>query len=181
MVSNSAAVAYRPIDGFPGYRVGDDGSVWSQRYRNGQVSGEVAWRRLNPTPIGRAGHKQLKVSLRREGRTSQHYVHRLVLLAFVGPCPPGFDCCHFDGNPFNNHLANLRWDTRKANCADTIRHGRTPRGERNGMSKLTAHIVRLVRAEVGGGKSQSEVATIHGLSLGTVNDLVNRRSWKHID
>jgi hypothetical protein len=31
--------------------------------------------------------------------------------------------CHNDSNPANNHLSNLRWDTRSANRADTVRAG----------------------------------------------------------
>jgi HNH endonuclease/NUMOD4 motif len=33
-------------------------------------------------------------------------VHRLVLEAFVGPCPPGQECRHLNGNPSDN-----RWDS----------------------------------------------------------------------
>ncbi len=54
------------------------------------------------------------------------YVHNLVLLAFVGPRPDDYQCCHNDGNPLNNNLENLRWDTRSANMLDTIRHGTHP-------------------------------------------------------
>lgn len=51
-------------------------------------------------------------------------VHRLVLEAFVGPCPSGCEGCHYDGNPANNIVSNLRWDTTKNNCLDKRRHGR---------------------------------------------------------
>lgn len=51
-------------------------------------------------------------------------IHSLVLEAFVGPRPDGMEGCHNDGDPANNHLANLRWDTRAANNQDTLRHGR---------------------------------------------------------
>lgn len=53
-------------------------------------------------------------------------VHRLVLTAFVGPCPDGLECCHWDDNPAHNCLGNLRWDTRSANQVDRIRNGRNP-------------------------------------------------------
>jgi len=36
-------------------------------------------------------------------------VDHLVLLAFVGPCPEGYECRHLDGDPANNHVDNLRW------------------------------------------------------------------------
>ena len=48
----------------------------------------------------------------------------LVLEAFVGPRPDGHECCHYDDDPMNNHLSNLRWDTRSANSFDAIRNGR---------------------------------------------------------
>lgn len=51
-------------------------------------------------------------------------VHRLVLMAFKGMPGEGLEGCHNDGNPANNRLENLRWDTRSANMADKLRHGR---------------------------------------------------------
>lgn len=52
------------------------------------------------------------------------FVHRLVLDAFVGPCPDGMEGCHNNGNPADNRVENLRWDTRSANVID-IRERRT--------------------------------------------------------
>ncbi|AUX81960.1 HNH endonuclease [Mycobacterium phage Frankie] len=49
-------------------------------------------------------------------------VHRLVLEAFSGPCPPGAEGCHNDGDRSNNRIENLRWDTRTANNIDAVDH-----------------------------------------------------------
>lgn len=57
-------------------------------------------------------------------RYPHSYVHRLVLEAFVGPCPPGMEACHWNGIPGDNRLHNLRWDTPSANNADILRLGR---------------------------------------------------------
>lgn len=55
-------------------------------------------------------------------------VHRLVLEAFVGPCPPGMECRHFpDRDPGNNRLDNLQWGTHQENEEDKETHG-TRRG-----------------------------------------------------
>jgi hypothetical protein len=51
-------------------------------------------------------------------------MHILVLEAFVGPRPAGMEGCHWDDDPTNNHLSNLRWDTRSANARDAVRNGR---------------------------------------------------------
>ena len=63
------------------------------------------------------------VNLTRNGKQRVRLVHHLVLEAFVGPCPEGRECCHGDGNPANNRLGNLRWDTHEANMQDAARHG----------------------------------------------------------
>lgn len=47
----------------------------------------------------------------------------LVMTAFVGPRPEGMECCHNNGNPADNRLGNLRWDTHSANAMDMVRHG----------------------------------------------------------
>ena len=42
-------------------------------------------------------------------------LHRLILEAFVGPCPIGLECDHIDRNRSNNHINNLRWVTKVVN------------------------------------------------------------------
>lgn len=74
-------------------------------------------------------------------------VHRLVLRAFKGECPDGMEGCHNDGDPGNNHIDNLRWDTPANNHADKIAHGTTNRGERCGTAKLTLEQVRAIRKD----------------------------------
>lgn len=112
---------WRPVVGHEGlYEVSDRGRVRSIDGRVIVRSDGVAQRRagrlLKASPND-TGHMVLRV---------QHihvYVHTLVLEAFVGPRPAGKEACHWDGNPANNLLANLRWDTRSANQFDSVRHG----------------------------------------------------------
>lgn len=65
------------------------------------------------------------VTLNKDGNRSgkNRLVHQLVLEAFVGPRPDGLVACHFDDNPQNNHVSNLRWDTYSANSHDQVRNG----------------------------------------------------------
>lgn len=57
----------------------------------------------------------------------QHFkIHRLVLLTFIGPAPPGKQCCHNNGIPDDNRLENLRWDTASANQLERFCHGYKP-------------------------------------------------------
>ena len=50
--------------------------------------------------------------------------HLLVLEAHVSPRPVGLEGCHNDGDPTNNVVGNLRWDTHSANLLDIARHAR---------------------------------------------------------
>ena len=72
-------------------------------------------------------------------------VHRLVLEAFVGPCPPRCQACHQDNDRLNNRIVNLRWDTASANGLDKRRHGTALVGERNPASRLTDQHVAILK------------------------------------
>lgn len=65
----------------------------------------------------------LLVAVKVDGKQRRFRVHRLVLEAFVGPCPDGKECCHRDGDPTNNSLGNLYWGTHGQNMNDQVRHG----------------------------------------------------------
>lgn len=77
-----------------------------------------------------------RVGLYVNGRLRHYLVHRLVLSAFVGPCPIGFDGLHKDDNPSNCNLSNLYWGTKKENYADMIKHGKRPGREFVTLEKL---------------------------------------------
>ena len=112
-----------PVPGYEGhYEVSDHGKVRSiERLAwNGVGMRRVPSRELKQTA---RSDGRLHVKLSRHNRTTDFLVHRLVLTSFVGPCPPGLECCHGDADPANNHLDNLRWDTSQENSLDTIRHG----------------------------------------------------------
>ena len=109
---------WKPVVGYEGiYEVSDQG----------QVRRVAPAQRTHPGLILRHKVQQHNgrhsVTLRRDGKNSTRYVHRLVLEAFVGPCPPGMEACHWDDNPENNALENLRWDTSTANKHDCVRNG----------------------------------------------------------
>lgn len=89
-------------------------------------------RRLKPKVLkGRpqkSGH--LSVQLVSCGIARNALVHRLVLLAFIGPPPTGMHALHRDGDPANNRLSNLRWGTPSENSLDAVRHGAHPQARK---------------------------------------------------
>lgn len=115
---------WRPVPGYEGtYEVSDFGRVRSLTRvvrRNDGRTRTIAGRILR-CPKDDGGRRGLK--LHADGEYKHARVHRLVLEAFVGPCPDGMEGCHNDGDHSNNRLDNLRWDTRSENMLDQVRHG----------------------------------------------------------
>lgn len=112
--------SWLPIAGYEGtYEVSDLGRIRSldRLDRLGRLRPGVV-RKLQ---VDRDGYLQFHTGgkPRRQLR-----VHRLVLMAFVGP-PPVADseALHGDGDPSNNALSNLRWGTRSENAVDAVLHG----------------------------------------------------------
>lgn len=186
MAPDNDTVRYKEIPGHPGYRVGDDGTVWSrwQKISKGKAKGfthfigDGEWRRLAPNTDSRqSGHLRIRLV---GGR--RIFVHRLVLETFVGPCPPRHVACHFpDRNPANNRLENLRWGTQEANRSDSVKHGTAICGEKTRTAKLTEHEVRQIRSEYAEGKTtQQQLADRYRVGLTTIWFVVNRGKWKHV-
>lgn len=72
----------------------------------------------------------LTVVLRNNGFRQTYTIHELVMSAFVGKRPEKNDVCHSDGNSMNNQLQNLRYDTRRNNILDSVKHGTHPQAAR---------------------------------------------------
>lgn len=111
-----------PVVGYEGlYEVSDFGRVKSLA-RNKSNGVWQAGRVLRPGPQRRG---YLTVSLCDvAGVKKSRRVHRLVLAAFVGECPPGLLVCHRNDVPADNRLSNLYYGTRSENSADAFSNGR---------------------------------------------------------
>ncbi len=172
-------VRFLPVVGFPGYAVGDNGTVWSRWKQGHWTTSRMSdmWAILRPGKEDKGGH--LFVGLSPNSQTRR--VHCLVLQAFVGPAPVGTECCHDDGNPANNNLSNLRWDTKKGNADDRARHGRTARGVKHGCAKIGEGDVRLIREMCDAGLlSHKQIGRKFGLADNTVSLIWRRKIWKHV-
>jgi hypothetical protein len=65
-----------------------------------------------------------------DGQARHHLIYRLALEAFIGPCPPGMEGCHNNGDAADDRLENLRWDTKSSNARDSVWHGTHDRAKR---------------------------------------------------
>lgn len=174
---------WKPVVGFEGlYEVSDHGRVRSLdreiecMSRWGTPVRKMMKGRLLRTPTCGSLRKHRVVSL---GRGNWTFVHRLVLFAFVGPCPDGFECRHLDGDGGNNKLANLTWGSRNENIADRKQLGEEnpARGEMSGRSILTESDVRFIRHEKAKGRSNAEIGRDLGISRNTVRKVVIGYTW----
>ena len=103
-------------------------------------------------------------------------VHRLVLEAFVGPCPQGQQGRHVDDwNPQNNRLRNLLWGTPRENFEDSRRHGRN-----RGAGKLTEHEVREIADRLRRGEPHRKLAAHYGVSQVAITHINKGRSYPHL-
>ena len=114
------------------------------------------------------GNRYKKASLRKNGMVKNIKIHRLVLEAFVGPCPEGMEACHNDGNPMNNQLCNLRWDTHSSNMIDASNHGKR---------KATKKQVLEIKKSLKEGARVCDVARGCGLTYGMVYAIKIKHSW----
>jgi hypothetical protein len=183
--STPALVEYRDVPGFPGYRVGDDGTVWScweKRTRPGRRGlFSVATDRWHPHS-GYIDHRGYRITTIRHADGERRTVKfcRLVLLAFCGEPPPGHECCHENGDHADDRLENLRWGTHASNMADMRRHGRQVCGERCGNAKLTNESVLAIRALRQAGWTVTALARIFHTGHPQIVNVCNRKTWTHI-
>lgn len=150
-----------------------------------QISNMGNLRRLSTLkPIGM--YKDSKkgywgTELWRDGKRVHKKMHQLVMWGFKGLPEKGYIVCHNDGNPDNNHLSNLRYDTQKSNHADKYKHGTEQTGENSPNHKLTNTDVERIRfLHKKGGFNGVELADIFEVEPCTIARIVKRQSWKHI-
>jgi hypothetical protein len=55
---------------------------------------------------------------------TEYLVHRLVLETFVGPCPEGYECDHWNRDRSDNRLVNLHWVSKSENQRNTCKNDR---------------------------------------------------------
>ena len=126
------------------------------------------------------GH--LYVDLHKDGKRKRWLVHRLVAINFINN-PNNYEIVrHLDDNCENNKYSNLAWGTQKMNMQDKANNNNQQQGEKVFGSKLKEDQIsemRLIyeRKEL----NQYQIAKKFNISQSVVNEIVNRKAWKHIN
>lgn len=172
---------WRRIPGFSRYEVSTEGRVRSfcQPWRLARES--AGW------PVGQAKTNDgyLRVSITGDdGLRKTIGVHRLVLLAWVGQPPGDWTASHMNGRPDDNYLNNLAWESIAGNVRRQDPHGshaNKPRGEGHPNAKMTAEKVRALRAAYATTRALRPLAREYAITTTAVLQIVQRRTWKHVD
>lgn len=115
--------------------------------------------------------------------------HRVAWILVNGTIPPGLHVLHRCDNPpcvrpdhlfLGTHDDNMRDCSSKGRCGSTIHPERRPRGERHPGTRLTAELVRQIRALRVEGATCAALARRFGVSRGTIHNVVARRTWRHV-
>lgn len=162
---------------FANYEITENGDVYSTQLYNGSRE-----RRKLKLDMNWGGYLQIRIHIL--GRRKSIKIHRWVALQYLPPQPsPKHEIRHLDGNKLNNHVSNLAWGTRKENEADKLTHGRSNRGERHGMARLT--IDRVTRIRLLDGKVEwgywAKLSRALYISPATIYKVLHNKSWKNVE
>lgn len=112
------------------------------------------------------------------------HAHRVSWILHFGAIPAGLLVCHKCDNPACVNPGHLFLGTIADNNADMTKKGRARRvhtGSNNPRARFTPDQIREIRGlyEIGHA-NQYELAKQFCTSQGHINNIINRRIWKHI-
>jgi hypothetical protein len=148
----------------------------------------ISYHRLEPFALKQVSHRQgyKKVSVKTSEGIKGRLVHRLVLEAWVGPCPDGCVTNHKNGDKTDNRLENLEYCTQSENMAHSYGYGLSPkpptkRGSECRLSKLTEEKILAIRAEQDRKPGYAKrLAEKYGVTPPTISKILLRQTWTHV-
>ncbi len=163
-----------PIPGYEGrYCVSDHGNVLHMDFKKTGLPGL-----LKPSPV-RGGYLSVELWLGSESK--RFTIHRLVMMAFVGPKPDGHNINHIDGNKLNNSSSNLEYVTFSENSKHSFRLGlQCNKGEQHSQARLNEEKVRDIRRRVKNGESKHALAKEFAVSYAAIHYVSTGKRWGHV-
>lgn len=135
-------------------------------------------------------HGYCTVSLYKNNKERILFVHRIVLAAFVGPCPEGMQVNHIDCNPCNNCLTNLEYVTPSENIQHSYKHNRNNNiRSKEFYKKMGQNCYKEVECITDGNKFKSvkEASTFYNISRNVLynrckdGECVNGLSFRYVE
>lgn len=160
------------------YQVSNNGLVRRLVFRNGKTTKVLDAPRMIKSAETGNGYLSYNICLKGKRKTCS--AHRLVLTAFVGNPPDGYECAHLNGNKKDNRIENLKWVTRKENHSHKKLHGTHQAGEKNSFSRFKEVDVLEMRRLRSCGNTYSHIGKIFNADQAVIALICQRKSWKHI-
>lgn len=107
---------WKEIDDYNGYSVSNTGKIKSFRRKSNKEKGLILKQETSYR-----GYKQ--VSLYKDGKKHQKFVHRLVAEAFIPNPDNKPEVNHKDTDKTNNAVSNLEWNTSSENTIHAYKNG----------------------------------------------------------
>lgn len=138
--------------------------------KEGQIINSRTNKTLKPQPNSKG---YLRVTL----CGKKYFVHRLVAEKYI-PNPKNKEQVnHKDGDKNNNSVENLEWVTNQENRNHAVENDLHLQGDECPWAKLTSEQVKEIRRNTQ--YSNKELAEIYNVSISTINDILNFRTWKN--
>ena len=114
------------------------------------------------------------------GKKSER-AHRFSWRMHHGEIPSGMDVLHRCDNMMCVNPDHLFLGTKKDNAMDMAAKGRSTRGQKNAMAKLSDDAANDVVLAIGRGiETQKEIASRHGISREMVSRIKRGLAWRHL-
>jgi len=176
----SVCEEWRDVVGYEGiFQVSNFGRIKRISVRSSHSSRFVG--RFRKPQKHNDGYLQIDLS-----RGHHQLIHKIVMDAFVGPCPSGYEVNHIDHDRQNNCLRNLEYVTPKENVNKSLVLGvallNKARGEKQGLAKLTTEQVVNIRRIFNENKiSYRALGKMFNVNGRAIQAIVLRETWKHVE
>jgi hypothetical protein len=174
---------WKEVDGYENYyQISNFGRVRSLDREARTKSGSLCIRsgKILKPRLDRYGY--FIIGLTDNRKQNKRLISRLVALAFI-PNPENKPTVnHIDGNKLNNRVDNLEWATYGEQQKHAYSKGLMDAiGEKNNLAKLTKkQAIEIYELAWSGKYTQKEIAKMYNVSQAAINNIKNKKSWKHI-
>jgi hypothetical protein len=161
---------WKRVPNFSKYFVSDLGNVKSfMEHEDGL---------LLKTAVDACGYVRIRI-FNDKGYRKTWKMHRLVLYAFLGDSE--LQVNHKNGVKSDNKLSNLEYCTKSENLKHAYRIGiASNKGERHPNSKIKDSDAIKMRELYGNNVTQKSLSELYNLSVQTVSNIVNNKTWTHV-
>lgn len=109
-----------------------------------------------------------------------YYIYRLVAIKYIPNPENKSQVNHIDGNKDNNCVDNLEWVSAKENKVHAVKNELVASGQQICHSKLIEEDIKFIRANAKKNIKCKDLAEMYHVSLKTIGDIINYRTWNHI-